>query len=117
MTPETTEAKAPYVYRPKTDEELKTVALGIISGTIVSSLNVKPEMLHMVFMPLGFMSAEHLEDMERAEITLIYEELSAAGPRSINGMPMFMSCHQLNKTDHERLLEMITKIQDAIDGV
>lgn len=38
---------------------------------------------------------------------VIYEDVSKAAPRSINGMPMFWSCQILNKSDWQRCREAI----------
>ena len=39
-------------------------------------------------------------------IGMIYEKKSKAGPRFINGYPMFMSCHIVSKSDTKKFLEM-----------
>lgn len=106
-----------YTYEPKSDEELKRVALGILSGTIFTSQGLGEHELPLVFMVLGFMDQDSLDRMKEAEITLLYEDISKAGPRSINSMPMFSSCHQLSRSDHLRLNEMIKKLQEAINAV
>jgi len=42
-------------------------------------------------------------------IGMVYEENSKAGPRSINGYPIFMSCHILSIDDTKRFVEMYQK--------
>lgn len=43
------------------------------------------------------------------EIGMLYEDNSKAGPRSINGYPMFFSCKILSKADAKRFMEMYNK--------
>jgi hypothetical protein len=47
-------------------------------------------------------------------VGMIYENMSEAGPRSINGYPMFMSCKLLNKTDTETVIKIAQRIQEAV---
>lgn len=42
-------------------------------------------------------------------IGMVYEELSKAGPRSLNGYPMFMSMKIVSQSDTKRFIEMYNK--------
>jgi hypothetical protein len=104
-------------YEPKTDEEIKDIALGWMGGSIFTSHNLKPEEMSMVFMVTMFLDDEGIEGMKTDNITLLYEDLAKALPRGVNGKPMFMSAKMLNQSDHQRLLDTVKKLQEAIDAV
>jgi hypothetical protein len=100
-----------------TDEEIKKLALDIRSNLVFGSWNIRKEeferMVGSVFMPLLFMDEESRKQMKDEEIFHIYEYMSQAGPRSINGYPMFMSFRSINKTDAEKLFKVIAALEDA----
>lgn len=104
-------------YTPKTDQQLKEVALGLRSGTIFSSDQVSQEQVGRVFLLLAFMAPEDRQVLQADEITFCYEYLENALPRGINGLPMFHSMHMLNRADHLRLIELAKKIEAALAGV
>jgi hypothetical protein len=102
-------------YTPKTDEELKELALGLDHGRYFSSAHCrKPEDVGLVFLPLAMADDALTADLQRMEVTFVYEDLSKALPRSINGMPMFLSMQFLNKADHQRLRTIKQKIEEAL---
>lgn len=45
-------------------------------------------------------------------IGMVYEYYDKAGPRSINGYPIFMSMHILSKEDTKRFIEMYQKYEE-----
>ena len=51
------------------------------------------------------------------DLGCIYEHMSKAGPRGINGYPMFMSCHLMHKEDWERALKAILREQKRQEGL
>ena len=42
---------------------------------------------------------------------MLYEDHSKAGPTSINGYPIFMSCKLLSKDDTKRFLDIYRKYE------
>jgi len=66
-----------------------------------------------VFMVLIFMGAKQRREMIKNPPGLIYEYLSEAGPRSINGMPSFFSMRMLSKADAEKVFRMAKDAQAA----
>ena len=59
---------------------------------------------------------EYEEDTPKREeflktIGMLYEDNSKAGPRAINGFPMFMSCNIVSISDTKRFIEMYTKYE------
>ena len=83
-----------------TDEELTTFVRAWVDGLIFSTAHMPEHELKnnlgCVFMPL-IIPLELGEDAK--DVGLIWEYLSKAGSRSINGMPMFVSCNIMHKDD------------------
>jgi hypothetical protein len=98
-------------YTSKTEEEIKEIAKGIWAGQI---LTTDHENSRDSFMLMSLLGPEHLQDYMDANITCIYEHMSKAGPRSVNGMPIFMSHHVLNSTDHEKVRKEYFNIKSLI---
>lgn len=68
--------------------------------------------LPMVFMPLAMGALSEWTKEELDDIGLIYEYMSEAGPRAINGNPCFVSFRIMNCADWKRAAEAITKELD-----
>lgn len=92
---------------PETEEErtarLTQFVLNVCDSEIFTSNQVDEHTnLSMVFMVLALMPEPLPEDT-----VLVWEYLSKAGPRSVNGYPCFWSCHFMNKADWGRCLVAI----------
>jgi hypothetical protein len=77
------------------------------------------DMLRMVFMPLAFIDKEAHEQMKADEVDMFYEYVSEAGPRSVNGMPIFMSVQTLTRTESLKcwgFLEQYRKLKEEFHG-
>lgn len=86
-----------------TDDELRKLASDIYNGHVFTDRHVRHvSELRMVFMILIFMERNQVESTLE-DVGLIYEYMSEAGPRSINGLPCFMSMRMLSKDDTDRL--------------
>ena len=97
------------------EEDLKQLALDMHKGLIFTDTQIgQPNMLAMVFMPLAFMS---VDKKWVDQVGLIYEYLDKAGPRSVNGMPTFMSMRIVPKTDLPLLIEYVKKYEKAEKAV
>ena len=95
----------------KTEDELKEIAIGIHAGTIFTDRHIKDtNMLTSVFMPIIFGAFKEAKDIEN--VGLIYEHLSEAGPRSVNGYPSFMSMNILDHAEAKRVFEMYDKLKE-----
>lgn len=106
------------VYTMRTDEELKQIAKDCVDGKIFTSSMVKDnDSLSMVFMPLIFMNEEQSKEFEKAIPYMLFEYYDKAGPRSINGMPIFYSFQQLSKQECEKLQDYVNKIREGISKV
>ena len=106
----------------KSYEELKQIAKDMVAGKIFTDRQIpKTTPLHLVFMPFVFMEEKQrtklTDQIEKKEIYMIYEYLEKAGPRAINGMPTFMSCNMLSKTETDIMLDYFKKIKKALDEI
>jgi len=105
----------------KTDEELKQIAQDLLAGKIYSDRHIpkgESELaINMVFTPFMFLGEEDLKKMMDDKVVLIYEYLSEAGPREVNGMPTFMSFRTLTKDEFSKVVDFHDKIKSEIEGV
>jgi hypothetical protein len=67
----------------------------------------------MVFMVLGLMDQNARQQLIDDKPGLLYEYLDEAGPRSINGRPIFTSMKVLNESDTDKVLEKSRKLDAA----
>jgi hypothetical protein len=80
------------------DKELKQFVLGCCDGKVYTNRHINsPDVVPLVFMSLAFWNKPDFED-----VGLIWEWLSEAGPRAVNGHPTFMSCRLMHAADWER---------------
>jgi len=89
-------------------QELKKLALDIDEGRVFGTWNVNPtdrEIIPSIFMPLA-LGAELTEGAAH-----LYEYLTEALPRCINGYPIFTSFRTLTKEDTEAMLSMLKDIR------
>jgi hypothetical protein len=103
----------------KSDEELKQIAKDLWAGKIFSDRNIpffgNSNILFSVFMPLLFMDKKAIKSLQREKVNFIYEYLDKAGPRAINGMPMFMSCRVLVEPETKKMFEYYNKFKELAD--
>ena len=91
---------------PKTDAELKQIAMDLYDGKIFSDRHLKNmEDAQMVFMPIALGAFSNATEEEMKDLGMIYEYLSEAGPRSVNGMPCFMSFQMLTRAESEKTFD------------
>ena len=96
------------------EPERRQLALDIMDGKIFGTWNVRktdgPETIGMIFMPLV------LGAKLPKGVAHIYEYLSEAGPRSINGYPCFMSLRMLMKEDATAIFPMMDELKKQRDA-
>lgn len=75
-----------------TDAELQQFVIDYLAGHITLSQDVPPDLLPMVFMPLGFMDPSMFSEKEMANIGELYgnTRVHTTTGRCVNGFPMFM---------------------------
>ena len=89
------------------DEKLKQIAKDFLDVKIFSNfhLNKDRDDLMMHFYPLIFMTEELRKKILDEKPMMIYEYYDKAGPRGINGKPIFMSMSILFHEDFEVFLK------------
>ena len=96
----------------RSEEELREFVLAFCDNRIFTSAHLtetqKPQ-LGLVFMPIGLGAFEGHDEESLMQVGIIYEYLSEALPRSLNGMPMFPSLKMLNAEDWNRCRKAILR--------
>lgn len=90
----------------KTDEQLKQLAKDIFTGLVFTNNHIPPDdpmALGIVFIPLVMMNDEQQKDFESKKPGMVYEYLDKAGPRSMNGLPMFMSFQFVTEDEYVKV--------------
>ena len=105
-------------YKPLTDEEVKQLAEDIYKGLVFTDrhIRIKEELLS-VFMALALMSEKQIEEIRKNPPGMIYEYMCEAGPRSVNGNPMFLSFKMISIEDAKKVLEVHNKIMEVVGKV
>jgi len=86
---------------------------GKVFGTWDRRLNDQPSLVGSVFMPVAFgMFGTPEMQAIREDIAHLYEYFDKAGPRSINGCPIFYSAHFILKPDWEIVLARVTELEE-----
>ena len=102
----------------QTQEYLKDFVTEFVGGRIYTDKHVKDlELLTMIFLPLSFGSLAYLSQRECARIGIIWAPLQDAGPRQINGHPIFMTARVMHKDDWKRYITAIKKLKEAQNGI
>ena len=100
-----------------TEDEIKAMAMEFVKGRLFCATHIPPEqqaaMVPAVFMPLMLGG---LDDIDVETIGNIVENMDAAGPRCVNGYPMFLSMRLVHKDDWDAVYELAVKAQGALDA-
>jgi len=110
------EKNGPCPSRP--ESELKQIAIALQAGHIFTNRHMSEydqKNLGMVFMILLFMDQKDF--YIPTSIGLVYEYYSKAMQRSVNGMPMFTSCHFLNIKDTEYVFNKAKEIDAMLKNI
>jgi hypothetical protein len=103
----------------KTDDELKQLGIDLQANRIFTSTHlVKDDAIHMlpyVFMPLVFMDDEQRKNLKSA--FAVYEYMNKAGPRSINGYPIFHSFQTLTEDEWRKVMEYCIRAEEALKAL
>lgn len=93
-----------------TDDEVKTLARRYVTKEIFVTNN--PESLRTAFGAIIMFSNWNEEFVE--QIGALWEEYSKAGPRSINGLPFFTSCHILPAANLQQFIDYVAEMYEAL---
>lgn len=100
-----------------TDEQVKELAQALATGQLFTNWHLpehEQRLIGSVFMPIGF---GVLATYDLTQIGMVCEHLSKAGPRAINGYPMFMSVRIVNVAQADAIRLKAQKITEAIAAV
>lgn len=105
-------------HKPMTDQEIRQFAEDMYKGLIFTDRHVRiPDDIPRVFMPLLLLGEELAEELRKNPPGMIYEYMDKAGPKAIDGMPMFLSFKIVSIDDAKKVFEHYNKIKEAIANV
>lgn len=108
--------------RPAWRQLSMDIADGLVFGTWNMRDGLAESCISTVFMPLVFGAFADMEEQLTADPRFprnketpvaLYEYLTEAGPRSVNGYPCFMSCRILIGKDLKKVLRLSAKFSRA----
>lgn len=114
------------LFKPKSipslpEQELAQLAKDIATNLVFTSDHIPREQwdntLGMVFMPIVLGAFSEYSEEARKDIGMVYEYYDKAGPRSINGYPIFFSFRIVNVKDRLVVWEKYEKIREVLDAV
>lgn len=103
-----------------TDDEINALAEDIYRDRVFTSDQIRKgdlNMLPVIFVPIIFADKKIIELMQKDAPGMIYEHISEAGPRSVNGYPTFFSFHTVSQEDAKKVWEKVEQIKKAVCGV
>jgi hypothetical protein len=104
----------------ETKEQIITrIAKDIVANLIFTTESIRKgdeNLLGMIFLPILLGGAKSRPQVETlAAGGMIYEYYAQAGPRSINGYPIFYSCYTMGVEDTKMVWEKVERIRRAIE--
>jgi len=93
-----------------TTDELTQFVLNYCDGHLFTSAHLRPgdeQLIQSIFMPLAFGAFAERSKSYLEKVGLLWEHMSQAGYRGINGYPTFMSLRVMHKDDWERARKAI----------
>lgn len=95
----------------RSNEQLKKLAKEVYEGTIFLA-HTEREIQTCFSIILIFAK----EGMIPEDTVAFYEDMSKAGPRSINGLPFFTSCSFLSKDEMEIFVTYFEEYKELVKG-
>lgn len=106
---------------PLTDEQVHELALSIFRNEIFTDRHIAKHdmrLLPSIFMPLGLLEKKDVLRMQRKERPgMFYAKWSEAGPRSLNGYPMFFSVSMCSEADTKKVWDAYNHLTEAAEAV
>ena len=102
-----------------TDDEIKELATDVFKEKVFFSTMLDENEMHLlssVFLPITFMNEPQIEQIKKDNVTAFYEYYDKAGPRSINGLPMFTSMRTITEEDLKKMGEILVKLKEAVEN-
>lgn len=101
-------------------EFLTQLAKDIAMNLVFTDRHIRPGDDHhigMIFMPICMGAFADTTPEYRQDVGLMYEYYDKAGPRSMNGYPLFFSFAYCSQHDAKIVWEKVFKIKDALDAI
>ena len=117
--PEDTAPK-PWTYVPPDEAEKRRLAAALVGNTVFTSQHI-PErdghLLRSIFMPVLFGAFAGMSEEDHARVQpILYEYLDQAGPRSVNGYPIFFSLRVIGWDDWIEVCKRAEAARAALGG-
>lgn len=97
-------------------KDLAEFVMAFCDGKVYTSVHLHPNevgnLIQMVFLPLAMGALANVPKSSVNDIGLVWEYIDRAGPRSINGHPMFFSCRLMHKLDWEIAIKAIRREEE-----
>lgn len=96
------------------EKELKQLSIDISENKVFGTFHMnKCEIANMgmVFMPILFMEEEQRQSLRDKKVVHFYEYYTNAGPRSVNGMPCFMTVRSITENDWKKIVKYIKEYE------
>ena len=96
------------------EKELRQLAIDIVENKVFGTFHMnKCEISNMsaVFIPISFMNDEQRKEMSDNKVVHLYEYYDKAGPRSVNGMPIFMSMMNIVEEEWKKIVKYIAEYE------
>lgn len=104
----------------KTSAELSEIARGIVANEIFTDRHIAPgdeRLLPIVFAPLGFLDRKQVLELQRKQRPgMMFAKMAQAGPRAINGYPMFFELTLLHPEDAKIVWDQVKALQWHLDN-
>lgn len=108
-------------FRRYATNELKEFVQNVVGNKVFLLQQMSPiqqeTLVPMVFVPIALGALEGWSEEDIKNIGTIYGFYDEAGPRSINGLPIFNRMHIMHKDDWERARVAISFLQTQLDEV
>lgn len=106
------EAWANWKVARMSEEEIATLARRLVQNEVFLTNTKEGMELAFGLLLSALLAKARPEQIE--DIAGLWEEMSKAGPRSINGYPFFMSCHYVHREDWSALMGKIKEYRAAL---
>jgi hypothetical protein len=107
-------------FKERSDAELKQIAMDLYDGLIYTDRHIPDnENVARVFLPIMLGAFSNIVEEDLNKVGMVFEYMSQAAPRSINGMPSFFSFQMLKREDVDRLIvfhDEYKKLKDQFKG-
>lgn len=103
-----------------TPDEIKQLATDTFKEKVFYSTMIREiegHLINSIFMPIVFMDKNQIDQLKKDKVAAFYEYMSEAGPRVINGYPIFASMKTITVEDLAKVQEIVAKLTEATDAV